>query len=92
MLRTLPTVRRPPTHAKVPTAAKNGRKGAVIGPEAILALWRYPNATHSDFLGSVSFAEIHEVAVSEGFIGERGGTRTHDPMIKSYGMAHWPSS
>jgi hypothetical protein len=36
------------------------------------------------FLGSALGSGIEETVVTKGFIGERGGTRTHDPMIKSH--------
>ena len=36
------------------------------------------------FCGTTVFRVIQEVTVAEGFFGERGGTRTLDPMIKSH--------
>ena len=38
------------------------------------------------------FRIIQEVHVVKGFFGERGGTRTLDPMIKSYVWRSYRSS
>src|ERR1019366_5209978 len=41
------------------------------------------------FMGRQVFGLFQEVAAGEMFLGERGGTRTLDPMIKS---SFWPFS
>jgi hypothetical protein len=44
----------------------------------------YPYTTQMGFPGSGLGSGIEETPAAEGFFGERGGTRTLDPMIKSH--------
>jgi hypothetical protein len=44
----------------------------------------YPYCTHKRFVGTVPPARLSKMIDSKGLFGERGGTRTHDPMIKSH--------
>jgi hypothetical protein len=43
-----------------------------------------PQSVQSSFLGRVAFGVFQEVIAREVVFGERGGTRTLDPMIKSH--------
>ncbi len=46
----------------------------------------YPYTTQMSFPGSALGSGIQKNPAAVGFLGERGGTRTHDPMIKSHGL------
>ena len=79
-----------------PSTHSRGRGGGRAGPRparrrgpASQAGLRSFVPMRAQYRGAVDLADcnlqpIQETAAAEGFFGERGGTRTLDPMIKSY--------